>query len=189
VVYELFIPKVRGPAQPMTHDFKSPVKVAIVEAFSRLVLSRRATKPPVADILDEAGVARSTFYEHFNGRDMVLLEAMEAPLSLLADAAVHGVEGARLAALLEHFRENRRGAVDILAGPLGARVRRRLGELIAARLPVTEKEVAIDLANQVLAQIRLWLERETRHSAERLAALVIAGAAAFRVAFAARESL
>lgn len=168
----------------MTNAGKTSAKSAIVNAFSRLVLARRSAKPPIADLLAEAGVARSTFYGHFDGRDAVMIDALEGPLSLLADAAAHGVEDARLVALLEHFREHRRGAVEILAGPLAARVRRRLAEIIAARLPAAEKDAAIELANQMLAHIRLWLEGETRHSAGRLAALLVAGAATFRTAFA-----
>lgn len=167
----------------MTHDGKAPAKIAIVEAFSRLVLARRTAKPPVADVLEEAGVARSTFYEHFDGRDAVLIEAFEGPLSLLADAATRVVDEARLVALLEHFRENRRSASEVLSGPLAARLRRRFAEFIAAALPAGEKDVAVELANQMLAQIRLWLDGETRYSAERLAALLVAGAAAFRAAY------
>ncbi len=168
----------------MTHDAKAPAKIAIVEAFSRLVLSRRTSKPPVADLLAEADVARSTFYEHFDGRDAVLIEALEAPLALLADAATRAVDDARLVALLDHFRENRRGAADLLSGPLAARVRRRLAEFIATRLPAEERDFSIDLANQILGQIRLWLEGETRYPAEKLAALLIAGAASLRAALA-----
>ena len=169
----------------MTHDGKAPAKIAIVEAFSRLVMARRSAKPPVADLLDEAGVARSTFYEHFDGRDAVLIDALEAPLSLLADAATRVVDEARLVALLEHFRENRRGAADILSGPLAGRVRRRLAALIAAGLPEPEKEAAMEIANQQLAQIRLWLDGETRYPADRLASLLVASAAALRSALAA----
>ncbi len=168
----------------MTHDAKAPVKIAIIEAFSRLVLTRRTPKPPIADLLAEADVARSTFYEHFDGRDTVLIDALEAPLALLADAATRTVDETRLIALLEHFRENRRGAAEILSRPLGARVRRRLAEFIAARLPADERDISIDLANQMLAQVRLWLDGETRYSAARLAALLVAGAASLRAAFA-----
>lgn len=169
----------------MTHDGKAPAKIAIVEAFSRLVLSRRTAKPAVADLLEEAGVARSTFYEHFDGRDAVLIEAFEGPLSLLADAATRVVDEARLIALLEHLKDNRRGASEVLSGPLAARLRRRFADLIAAELSAEEKDMALDLANQMLAQIRLWLDGETRYPAARLAALLVAGAAAFRAAFAA----
>jgi AcrR family transcriptional regulator len=168
----------------MKQDRSAPARRAVVEAFSRLVLARRSAKPPVADLLKEAGVARSTFYEHFEGRDSVLIEALEGPLSLLADAATRAADEARLVMLLEHFRENRRGAADILSGPLAARVRRRFAEKIAAQLPEGEKEAALEIANQMLAQIRIWLDGETRYPADRLAALLVAGAAALRSAFA-----
>lgn len=168
----------------MTHDGKAPARLAILDAFSRLVLSRRTAKPPVADLLEEAGVARSTFYAHFDGRDAVLIEAFEGPFSLLADAATRTVDEARLVLLLDHLRENRKGAMEVLSGPLAARMRRRFAEIIADQLPAEEKHLAIDLANQQLAQIQLWLAGETRHPAARLAALLVASAAGFRAAFA-----
>jgi len=168
----------------VTHEGKSPAKIAVLEALSRLVLTRRSPQPPVADLLREAGIARSTFYEHFDGRDSALIEALEGPLSLLADAATGGADEARLSMLLDHFRENRRSAADLLSGPLAGRLRRRFSALIEQRLDREGGDLALDLANQQLAQIRLWLEGETRHSAARLATIMVAGAAALRAAYA-----
>lgn len=73
----------------MNNDAES-ARVAIVDAFSRLVLSTRRLRPPVAQLLREANVARSTFYEHFDSRDTVLVEAMRGPLSVLAEAITNG---------------------------------------------------------------------------------------------------
>jgi AcrR family transcriptional regulator len=164
----------------VTHEGKSPAKMAVLEALSRLVLTRRSPQPPVADLLREAGVARSTFYEHFDGRDSALIEALEGPLRLLAEAATGVADEARLSMLLDHFRDNRRSAADLLSGPLAGRIRRRLAALIEPLLDLQGADLALELANHQLAQIRLWLEGETRHSAARLAAIMIAGAAAFR---------
>lgn len=164
----------------MTHEGKGPARAAILEALSRLVLTRRSPQPPVADLLREAGVARSTFYEHFDGRDSALIEALEGPLYLLAEAATGVADEARLSMLLDHFRDNRRSAADLLSGPLAGRIRRRLAALIEPRLDLQVADLALELANHQLAQIRLWLEGETRHSAARLAAIMIAGAAASR---------
>ncbi|MFN3959648.1 MAG: hypothetical protein ACK4NP_07025 [Parvularculaceae bacterium] len=167
----------------MTHECKGPARAAILEALSRLVLTRRSPQPPVADVLRETGVARSTFYEHFDGRDSALIEALEGPLSLLADASTGGADEARLSMLLNHFRENRRSAADLLSGPLTGRIRRRLAAMIEPRLDLQGADLALDLANQQLAQIRLWLQGETRHSATQLATIMVAAAAALRAAY------
>ena len=55
----------------------SRTRDAIVSAFNRLVLSTRRARPPIAHLLREAGVARSTFYKHFDDRDSLLLTAAD----------------------------------------------------------------------------------------------------------------
>jgi AcrR family transcriptional regulator len=165
----------------VTEDRKPPARLAIVEAFSRLVLAHRTPRPPVADLLEEAGVARSTFYEHFDGRDAVLIEAFEGPLAILADAAAFGGNEPRLKAVLDHLRENRKGALDVLAGNVRARMLRRFADMIAERLSfVRDQNLPLELAEQQLGLIRLWLAGETRRSAADLAARMLASAEALR---------
>lgn len=166
----------------MTREAKG-ARATIIKAFNRLVLSGEG-KPPVADILDEAGVARSTFYEHFNGRDSLLLEALEGPLGVIADAATSEASEDRLIAILEHLRDFRRGAVDLLTGPLAPRVVRSLASLIAVRLTTAPQKSALHLADMQLGFIRLWLTGETPYVASDLARLMISSAAAQRGAMA-----
>ena len=154
-------------------------KATIIEAFNRLILSG-GEKPPVADILDEAGVARSTFYEHFNGRDSLFLEAFEGPLSVIVDAATRDGDDARLTAILEHLRDYRRGAVDMLTGPMAPRIARALASLVAARVPGATQKSSLHLADMQLGFIRLWLTGETPYAAADLARLMIRSAAVQR---------
>lgn len=155
-------------------------KATVIDAFSRLILERRGEKPRIAEVLDEAGVARSTFYEHFEGRDDLLLAAIEGPLSILADAATGAAKPARLATLLDHFRENRRGAIDILTGPLAPRVVRKLADALRARAPALSGFAASAIADQQIGLIRLWLTGEVRESADQLAEAMAKAAAALR---------
>jgi AcrR family transcriptional regulator len=157
---------------------------AIISAFNRLVLATRRTRPPVKQLLREAGVARSTLYSHFNDRDSLLLEAMGGPLSVVADAAVGAADEQRLVKLLEHFWDQRRGAQDILIGPLARRVVRELGQLVAARDTGLNRDDAVRIADSLLGFVRLWISGETPSSATVLARKMIASAAAQRAALA-----
>ncbi|MEQ1930150.1 MAG: hypothetical protein ABL957_06400 [Parvularculaceae bacterium] len=163
----------------MTRRLSEP-RSSIVEAFNRLVLRRRELRPPVADLLSEAGVARSTFYEHFDGRDSVLLEALRGPLAIMADAALGPADVERLSGLLEHFREQRKGASEMLGGALAPRLVRLLAELIRERANDMSANAALRLADMQVGLIRLWITGETPASPREVAATMIASAAAQR---------
>lgn len=169
-------------------DELNRTRTSIIQAFNRLILAHGRAKPKVTDILDEAEVARSTFYEHFDGRDSLLLAALRGPLSVIADVAVGVGETSRAAATLDHFRENRRGAIELLKGPLHPRVVRTLAELIAERLPNSPKAAPLHLADMQIGFIRLWLTGETSYASTELAALMISSAQAQLSAFAAMRT-
>lgn len=159
-------------------------RASIINAFNRLILSGRRDKPRVAEVLSEAGVARSTFYEHFDGRDGLLVTSMRGPLSILVDAAVGTSDAARLAGILDHFKENRRAAIDIFESPLGKRIARELAGMIAEHPEAAglSKYGATHLANQQLGFIRLWLTGETPYRSSDLANLIIESMRAQRAA-------
>lgn len=168
----------------MANEVKG-VRIAIIGAFNRLVLSHRRLKPRVADVLGEAGVARSTFYEHFDSRDSLLVEAMRGPLAAVADAAAGQGDAERLTRTLDHFRENRRGAVELLTGSLCVRIVRTLADLLGARLgEAAANGAALRLADAQIGLIRLWITGETPGSSRDLADAMIRSAAALRLAFA-----
>ena len=66
-------------------------RTAILAAFRDLVLARRYSDIRVADIVRRADAGRSTFYEHFRGKDDVLRHSLAAVLTPLAEA-VRGYE-------------------------------------------------------------------------------------------------
>lgn len=155
---------------------------SIVSAFNRLILSRRRTKPKIAEVLQEAGVAWSTFYKHFDGRDSLLLEALKGPLSAIADAAAGTGGPEPLVAILDHFKEHKREAAELLAGPLAPRIVRMLATLIEERLAsgAFRPNGALHLADIQLGFIRLWLTGETPYAPAALAEIMIGSAKAQR---------
>jgi AcrR family transcriptional regulator len=147
------------------------------------VLSTRRVRPPIAQLLREAGVARSTLYKHFDDRDSLLLEAMGGPLSIIAEANAGEASARGLVALLEHFWEHRKNGDQVFGGPFAARLVRALAEQIMTRAPELERNDALRIADTQIACIRLWASGETPGPAAVIAEKMIASARAQREAF------
>jgi AcrR family transcriptional regulator len=161
----------------------SRTREAIVSAFNRLVLSTRRARPPISHLLREAGVARSTFYKHFDDREALLLEAMSGPLSIIANAVTVDHGEPSLVSLLDHFWEQRRSGGDVLAGPFAARLVRALAQMINEKAPELERNDALRIADSQIAYVRLWISGETPGPSATLARKMIASAKAQRIAF------
>src|SRR3954468_4673682 len=148
----------------MTEDRRTArTRRAILAAFAALVQERRYEAIRVGDIVAEADVGRSTFYDHFKSKDDLLRQSMEWLLRIFAEAAVPGGDEARLAFAIGHFWQNRRLARAVLAPPLGASVRRQLEAAIEERLE-GEAELrrvrAVQLAAAQLALVDAWTRGE-----------------------------
>src|SRR4249919_346456 len=61
---------------------------ALLQAFVALMFERNYRTISVADIAQRADVGRSTFYEHFGGKDEILLKSMEWMFATLADCVL-----------------------------------------------------------------------------------------------------
>jgi AcrR family transcriptional regulator len=140
---------------------------ALIGAFNHLVLHRRQRHIRVADIVAEANVGRSTFYEHYSGADEVLLQALSRPIAVLADAGAGKGDAAKVTWLLQHFWENRQRARDMLASRMNDKVARLLAGMIEERLiadgiepAIPVKLAAAQLAEAALAPVRGWVLAE-----------------------------
>ena len=143
---------------------KTRTRTRLIEAFNRLVLSRRGERIRIADIVAEADVGRSTFYEHYRSAEDIYMAALARPFAILADAAAGEGDAPRLAALLDHFHENRRRARERLVGPAGERAARLLATMVEERLAAEGKVLALplrlaalELAEAALGPIRGWI--------------------------------
>jgi AcrR family transcriptional regulator len=153
---------------------------ALLAAFFGLVLERRYDEIKVADILERAGVGRSTFYEHFSSKDAILASSLKGPFEVLADSARLPDNTAQLIALLQHFWENRALARGIFQGAARRKTMAVLVGLIEQRMKIdgVDKAVAliipirlaaIQLAEGLLAPTTAWLTGEARCPANALA--------------------
>lgn len=141
---------------------------ALFGAFFELVLSVPYGEIKVDDILARSGVGRSTFYEHFSGKDDILSASVKHPFAVLADAMRARDNTRELVAILQHFQENRAIAPGIFEGPGRQVCVAALVELIEARfkedrvespnpLLISQRMAALQIAEGLLSPITAWL--------------------------------
>jgi AcrR family transcriptional regulator len=165
---------------------------ALVDAFGHLVQHRRRGPIRVAEIVAQAKVGRSTFYDHYSGTEEISLDALSRPFAILADAAAGQGDPAALTRLFAHFWENRQRAREMFAsGRMRGKAARLLAEMVAARLGQAAFEPAIplplaslQLAEAALAPILAWMRGEAPATAEALARSLCRSGVALVEAFA-----
>jgi AcrR family transcriptional regulator len=172
----------------LTRSAKSDRRVertrqAILGAFRDLILTQGYDAITVRDVVDTAGVGRSTFYEHFDDKERLFEASVKPLLSMLAeavgqgadavgqgaDAVGQGADRRRLELVIEHFGQNRRLVRVVLAGPARRLMSRFLAELIESRLASAVRAahgskpliplslIAVHLAEAQLGLIQPWL--------------------------------
>jgi AcrR family transcriptional regulator len=137
----------------------------LFEAFRDLLFERGYARTTVRDILDRADVGRSTFYEHFDGKDALLEESIKPLFDVLARAAARGPKPPALTRVVEHFWEQRRMGRILFIGKPGRVLTELLSESIEdhlrERLAQTRKSPLVPLRLAALqlahAQIELLL--------------------------------
>lgn len=152
------------PSEPPSDPRAARTRSAIVGSFNELALSQPIDSISVPKIIDEAGVGRSTFYEHFRNTEELLKHAATDTLGLLASAASSGGTLESVAHVVFHVRDNRSAALSMLSGESGVALERRLAELIEERLVaepaprrVTPRLLAAQCAAAQTALVREWL--------------------------------
>jgi AcrR family transcriptional regulator len=150
---------------------------ALQSAFVLLALERRYHEIRIGDILTASGVGRSTFYEHFAGKDALLAASMDDALSLLAGLPTGEAGVSQVADLLAHFWDNRALARNLLQGTALRAVRSALVAQIEARLERTGGRLRLQsrlaahaLADAMLSPVLAWLRGEAPCSPADLAA-------------------
>ena len=151
---------------------------AIRTAFNSLILARGYDAFTAADIAEAADVGRSTFYEHFQGKDEVLAATLVPVLEPLAEACFGAGADPRLEATIAHFWDNRRMAKAMMSGGAHGVMAASLAALIAARLPeggaIPPALLAAQIAHGQLALLGEWLTGRHGGSAGEIAGAISA---------------
>lgn len=164
-------------------------RAAIFEAFHRLLARKRFSDITVQQIIDEANVGRSTFYQHFATKDE-LLEQMCAEIfahvtsESLASEPTHdfssGGGASFLAHILYHLRDSRRDLAAILSCEsselflgyfrqlLEETFRRRYGSRLSACGDLPPEFVLNHLSSSFVEMVKWWLGDRMRRSPEEM---------------------
>ncbi|MEO8002260.1 MAG: helix-turn-helix domain-containing protein, partial [Arenimonas sp.] len=141
---------------------------------------RRYYEIKIDDIVEQAGIARSTFYEHFKNKDELLASSLEGPFSRLVNLIDGTTTKAALIDILEHFWHNRAMARGIFAGAIRKKVSAALSGMIQRKLAMQFGNkrlplpmIGIQLSEMMLAPITAWLLGQATCSVEMLAELLI----------------
>jgi AcrR family transcriptional regulator len=116
-------------------------QAALNAAFVQLLFSCDYDDITTADIAARADVGRSTFYEHYKGKDDLLRHSLARPFTVLARLVVDRSQEALLPTLA-HFRENRALAGRIFVPPVRQVVSRCLTELLEPQLDMLARGLA-----------------------------------------------
>ncbi|ALJ18675.1 TetR/AcrR family transcriptional regulator [Microbacterium sp. No. 7] len=171
-------------------------RVARTRRSLQLALLELARERPfesitVGDIAERAGVNRSSFYQHFSDKEVLLADALDA---IIEEAGSHvpvapdtlDAPPAALFGYLEHVDANaalyRMALGEHGSATVMKRLRERIGILVRERVdatgPGTPFEglpvdiVAAGIAGSALGVIRAWLDRDPRPSPRTAAAWV-----------------
>ncbi len=156
---------------------------AICSAFNQLVFTREFDQIRIEDILATANVARSTFYQHYRGKDDVLCAVMGVHiLEPLARAGLRAAPSPELLAVAHHVWENRPLARQIFWGSTKTAIVRNLAGQIERMLDGTQPAsglpvayVASTVAHWQIAMLEEWLLGRHRFDATQWAQAVCRG--------------
>lgn len=165
----------------MTDKRVERTRAALEQSFNELFLIDGYEKLTPAHIAEVAQVGRSTFYEHFDGRDDLLEKRLLRVLLPLANAATSEAVPGDLEPLLDHFWDYRVVVRALLGGRARPVVMRALTRLIEERIRLDQDGVSVPLrmiaakiAGGHLALLEEWLLGRHRCSSADLARLIAA---------------
>src|SRR5262249_15172633 len=107
---------------------------ALQQAFTTLFFKGGYESFTVSDVVAQANVGRSTFYEHFDSKEDVLWACLSRMFAVFAETITSDATPVRLSKVLEHLFENRRNADAIFTGAPRAILSRSLAALIETQL-------------------------------------------------------
>jgi len=149
---------------------KPAARDAILRAFREIILESGYEGVRVVDVVERSGVARSTFYEHFQSREDLLRDSMRWPFERLAQLTAPSYDAASTASVLEHLAQNRALSKSLMRNPGTDALVDLLTELIESSAgSFVPAIIARAIAGAQMAIISSWLDGKDTRSANDLA--------------------
>lgn len=157
---------------------------AIFAAFSGLLRHKRYEHITVQEIIDAANVGRSTFYAHFETKDMLLKEMCSDVFDHIFAGEICAHEDgrtdiqSRLAHILHHLKDSENDIIGILSSESGDIFLRYLKEYLATffriyladfRTDVPEDFLLNHLVYSFCAALQWWVGDKMQTSPEKTA--------------------
>lgn len=156
---------------------------ALVDAFRALVVETPYDDITVGDVIEKAGVGRSTFYEHYQNKDDLLRASVGGAIESLANMTTKAHDPERLAFWIGNLWDTRKLGRVLLSGQAGVYLIRALAAEIETRIadaprhatmikPPPAKLVALQMAEAELGLIHHWLQGVAAMSTEAMCDLL-----------------
>ena len=165
-----------GPALIPADRRSDRTREQVMAAFTGLVFAKGFENTSVRDIVAEAGVARSTFYEYFSDKEDVLRSCLTRFFAVIADCVCTEAQPPKLVKVLDHLWSNRRLTDGIFSGHARVVLARNQADLIESRLrslgsslALPSRLAAIQIAEGQLALVESWMRGHAHCPLERLA--------------------
>ena len=151
----------------------SRTRAILLASFDQLLLAHGYEDVSVRALTEHADIGRSTFYEHFEGKDDLLEHSVARPLAVLAAATENGASSDALLEVLTHMRAQRVLASALLQGSaraiiicaLASKLELYLAALVrhSATPPIAPLPfLAASLAHTQLGAVDAWLSGDDR---------------------------
>lgn len=149
----------------------------VFNAFAELVVTVRYDELTTRQVIDRAGIGRSTFYDHFADKNDVLAQSLAGPLSVLAAALTGKSDSDEAVGILHHFWDRRTLMRVILQHPTRSIVEKALKQQLL--LLFDHQSFDQDLLAKAtyctsgfLALLEDWVTGQISFSAEEMNALI-----------------
>jgi AcrR family transcriptional regulator len=152
---------------------------ALQAAFIGLFFERDFDDIAIADVAARAGVGRSTLYEHYRGKDELLLDTVRYPFEGLAVVVDADVAVGDVAAALAHFWRNRANARSLRRDSSRRALARVYAGVLVDRLArqgegrAGTPALAAVVAEAHLGVLMAWLAGDIDATPERLAGVLV----------------